>query len=82
MMNSEYYKEKVKFLTEWLRGLLAVTVLIASGVLSLILRNNFIMNTIEKLISITGTILFFGFLSLIILINKNINHNINQLKND
>ena len=80
-MNQEYYKEKIRFLTEWLRGLLVISALISSGVVSLLLRYDYSISNIEQSLLIVGTLIFFGLMSAIILINKNINHNINQLQN-
>ena len=91
-MKEKYLQEKIKLLTEWLRGFYGLLILISSGSATIFLKIMFLPNNIDvnielkyriiNYITFTGSILDVIVIILILIVNKKINnfiHKLNQL---
>ena len=75
-----FLKEKIKLLTLWLRSLLTIDVIVASGIITFYISNLNDISLVEKQFLIAGVVIVIVITIIIILINKKINHFINLLK--
>ena len=89
-MKKDYIKENIKLLTEWLRGLYGLFILIGSGVATLWVRKTFITYDTDGNILLTHNIDYYTFFTGVIfevliivaifIVNGYIHHNNKLLK--
>ena len=79
-MDKDFLREKIKLLTELLRGLYALFILIGSGAATLFVRKTFLTNSFDNNIMISGGIFEIIIFLLILNVYKRINQHINKLK--
>jgi len=79
-MDKEHLKEKIRLLTEWLRGMFALFVLIGSALTTLLIQRTFLNDTYyNKMLNFGLTVEIIIFI-MILIINNRINQFINKLK--
>ena len=76
----KFLTEKIKLLTEWLRGFFALFLLNSTGIATLLIRQKFSTNNFEYYLLIAAAIGDLMILIIMIIINKLLNKNINLLK--
>ena len=79
-MDKDFLKEKIKFYTEWLRGLYGLFILINSGLATLIVKKLYLESNYNYGITIIAALIDAIIFILIIIVNIKIYRNIKSLK--
>jgi len=79
-IQEKFLTEKIKLLTEWLRGFFYLFILDITGIATLLVRQKILTNDFEYYLLIAAAIGIIIIFTIMIIINKRLNKNINLLK--
>jgi len=79
-MQDKFLTEKIKLLTELLRGFFALFILDITGMATILIRQKFLTNIFEYNLLVWVIICIFVIFAIMIIIYKKINHHIKRLK--